>query len=265
MQTGSVALVGAGPGQLRLLTLAALEAIRKAEVILYDALLSRDILDEMPEHSLKIYVGKRCGQHSYKQSEINDLLLFHAQSGRRTVRLKGGDPFLFGRGGEELAHLNAHGIQVEVIPGISAFNGLAATHLLPLTMRGGSNEVRLIQGHSLPDEDDYWQQLAAYRGSVGFYMAMNKLSHIMRRLLSHGARPERDVLIVESDDIGVSQYVSQSTIVSLAGQPYQRRSRGPGFVYISDNIKYRPVIETQILPAMLNEETNHEIASANFY
>ncbi len=264
MQVGTVSLVGAGPGQLRLMTLAALDSIRAANVVLYDALLSKDIVELIPPQCIRRYVGKRCGRHSLNQSEINHLMLMYARLGKRVVRLKGGDPFLFGRGGEELLFLHEHGISVEVIPGVSAFNGLAAEELLPLTLRGGSDELRLIQGHSMNHNADYWHELARYQGSLGIYMAMNHVHEIMQRLIQYGAISSREVMIVESDEVTGARQVTTTTIKALSTTPYLRKSSGPGFIYISDNISLRPSgIERRTQVEM--EEASYENSLALVY
>ena len=145
--TGSATLVGAGPGALDLLTLRAVRAIERADAVLYDALVDPAVLDFAPAHARRIDVGKRCGRHAMKQAAISRLIVTLAQEGAHVVRLKGGDPLLFGRGGEELDELRAANIPVEVVPGVTAACAAAASLQVPLTHRGLSRSVHMLTGH----------------------------------------------------------------------------------------------------------------------
>jgi uroporphyrin-III C-methyltransferase len=239
MSSGSVTLIGAGPGRADYLTLAAIKTLAKAEVILYDALIGEDIRDFFPQHARTQYVGKRCGAHSFSQPEINQLLIQYARQGHQVARLKGGDPFIFGRGAEEVLALHQAGIAYEIVPGISAMNGVAAQAGLPLTSRAHSNEFRAIQGHSLPDDATSWRSLASYRGTLVIYMGLNKLSFIVSRLLTHGSSPWQPLLIVETALDG-QLHQKRGTLASFHNQPYQRQTKGPGIIYIGTNVNLMP-------------------------
>jgi len=187
---GAVALVGAGPGDPELLTLKALRALQDADVILYDRLVSDAILDLARRDATRLCVGKSAAGRGTSQEEINALLIQHAADGKRVVRLKGGDPFMFGRGGEELQALAAAGIDFSVVPGITAAAGCAAYAGIPLTHRDHAHAVTFVTGHAdrhgvEPD----WRALAARGGTAVFYMGLARLDHITAKLLEHGADP----------------------------------------------------------------------------
>ncbi len=237
MRLGSVALVGAGPGRAEFLTLAALRAIQGAEVILYDALLAADVLELFPAMAKAVYVGKRCGRHALKQSEINELIASYARAGYRVVRLKGGDPFIFGRGAEEVEVLRLQGIPYRIIPGLSALNGIAGQLALPLTLRTGSNEFRVIQGHSLPHSDAYWQGLAVYEGTLVIFMGIDHIQEIVARILAHGGNKARPVAVIESED-NEALKVSKSDLGQILVSGFSRKSCGPGIIYIGENVAF---------------------------
>ena len=199
---GSVALVGAGPGDPGLLTLRALRALNEADVILHDELISPQILDLARRDALQIAVGKRGGGIHTAQETIHALLLEHAQAGQRVVRLKGGDPFVFGRGGEELEFLRAHGIAYEVVPGITAALACAAYSGVPLTHRDHAQSVRLVTAHcqhSLNHLD--WAELARERQTLAFYMGVSKLDELTRQLLAHGRAPATPFALIENGSL----------------------------------------------------------------
>ena len=184
---GSVALVGAGPGDPELITLKAYRRLQHAEVLLYDNLVSPEIVDFCPCTAERIYVGKTAGKHSLPQDEICRLLLDKARSGRRIVRLKGGDPFVFGRGGEELDVLLNHGIDVEIIPGITAALGAAAAFGFPLTHRDHAQSCVFVTGHLKDHSIDLnWQGLAQPNQTLVIYMGIAGLDTISRELQRAG-------------------------------------------------------------------------------
>ena len=176
---GSVALVGAGPGDPGLLTLRALRALNEADVILHDALISEQVLDLARRDALRIAVGKRGGGVHTPQAQIHALLLEHAKAGRRVVRLKGGDPFVFGRGGEELEFLRAHDIAYEVVPGITAALACAAYSGVPLTHRDHAQSVRMVTAHCRQSLDTLdWPALARERQTLAIYMGVGQLDEL---------------------------------------------------------------------------------------
>ncbi|UEM20827.1 uroporphyrinogen-III C-methyltransferase [Skermanella mucosa] len=180
-------LVGAGPGDPDLLTVKAWRLIHDAEVVVHDRLVSRAILDGIPSHAALIDVGKTPGHHPFSQDRINEMLVDLARSGRRVVRLKGGDPFIFGRGGEEVEYLARHGIICEVVPGITAASACASSLGIPLTHRGLATGVRFITGHCQNDELDHdWRGLADPNTTLAVYMGLANIRGIADRLIGAG-------------------------------------------------------------------------------
>ena len=196
MNIGKVMLVGAGPGDPELLTLKALRAIAGADVVIYDRLVAPEILDLIPVGAARISVGKQAGRHPIAQHEINEMLVRAARGGRCVVRLKGGDPFIFGRGCEEAAELARAGIPFEVVPGITAAQGCAAAAGVPLTHRGLATGVRYVTGHCKADEplDLDWASLADPATTLVVYMGLLNLDEIVRRLIEHGLPADTPVL-----------------------------------------------------------------------
>ncbi|MCR9145007.1 MAG: uroporphyrinogen-III C-methyltransferase [bacterium] len=198
-EVGEVYLVGAGPGDPELLTLKAKRLLENADCILYDSLLNPEILKFAKPDCEHIHVGKRLGRHSMPQDEINALILEHARRGRCVVRLKGGDPFIFGRGGEEIEFLNGHGIQTDVVPGVTSASAASSTLRVPLTHRELGPAVLFLSGYSkagtgerdgFPKHD--WAFLARSQYSLVFYMGLHHLTRICRELLANqkdGATP----------------------------------------------------------------------------
>ncbi|WP_455176067.1 uroporphyrinogen-III C-methyltransferase [Azospirillum largimobile] len=197
---GTVTLVGAGPGDPDLLTVAAVKALAAAEVVLYDALVGDGILDLAHPGAERICVGKRSGRHSLPQGEINALIAFHAQRGKRVVRLKGGDPMVFGRAGEEIEHLDSLGIPVRVIPGITAALGCAASTGLSLTKRGVSRAVTFVTAHGREGErfEPDWARLADPQGTLAIYMGREQARAVGQGLTGAGLPATTPVLAVEN-------------------------------------------------------------------
>lgn len=184
---GDISLVGAGPGDPELLTLKAFRLIREADVVIYDNLVGPRILDLIPEHAERIFVGKQSSKHTLPQSKINDLLLDFAAAGKRVVRLKGGDPFVFGRGGEELTVLHAAGVAVEVVPGITAALGAGASFGFPLTHRDHAQSCVFVTGHLQDSAAELdWHALASPRQTLVIYMGIAGLVDLVRQLIAHG-------------------------------------------------------------------------------
>lgn len=194
---GKVWLVGAGPGDVELLTMKAYRVLKSADVVLYDALVSQDILDLIPSTAEKIAVGKRAGKHSAPQDDINQLLVTKAYTRKNVVRLKGGDPFIFGRGGEELQTLVASGIAFEVVPGITAASGTAAYAGIPLTHRDYAQGVSFITGHcQLSSRPMDWQGYANPHNTLVVYMGILNANIIRDGLIDAGRSPNTPVAIV---------------------------------------------------------------------
>lgn len=212
---GEIALVGAGPGDVGLLTLRGLQVMQQADVVLYDHLVSGEILDLVRRDAERICVGKRAGAHSVIQEETNRLLVELAQQGKRVVRLKGGDPFIFGRGGEELQVAAAAGIPFQVVPGVTAAAGATAYAGIPLTHRDHAQSVTFITGHCRPDGDGLdWADLARARQTLAIYMGTMKAADISQRLIAHGRAAATPVAVI-SRGTRADQQVQIGTLEQL--------------------------------------------------
>ena len=196
-RTGLVSLVGAGPGDPMLLTIKAVQVMERADIVYYDNLISDEVLDRVRKDAERVYVGKKRRFASIRQTEINELLLKSAQEGKRVVRLKGGDPFLFGRGGEEIESLAANGVDFEVIPGITAALGCAAYAGIPLTHRDYSQSVRFVTGHTKKDDINLdWPELAKPNQTLVVYMGLANLEKFTQNLLDNGMPEETPIAVI---------------------------------------------------------------------
>jgi len=198
MAKGHVTLVGAGPGDPELLTLKAVKALAQAEVIVHDRLVSDAVLKVAPDSAMRISVGKEATRHSYRQEDINGLLVHLALQGKNVVRLKGGDPFVFGRACEEIEALEDQGITWSVVPGITAAQGCAASAGVPLTHRGLARSLRFVTGHCRGDQplDLDWKGLADPQTTVAFYMGHATAPQLSVKLIENGLSPATPVLCI---------------------------------------------------------------------
>jgi uroporphyrin-III C-methyltransferase/precorrin-2 dehydrogenase/sirohydrochlorin ferrochelatase/uroporphyrin-III C-methyltransferase len=241
---GCVYLVGAGPGDPDLLTVRALKLIREADVVVFDRLIGEEIQNLIPPGTTRFFAGKEPGRHPLAQEEINDLLLRLAHAGRKVVRLKGGDPFIFGRGGEEAEYLARHHVPFEVVPGISAASGCSAYAGIPLTHRGLATTVRFITGHGKDSADiDYdWRALVADDCTLVIYMGLGTLERIAACLMAAGMSPEMPAAAIENGTTTGQRQVIGS-IADLPQRVTARRFRPPTLVIVGKVVALAGVID----------------------
>lgn len=231
---GSVALVGAGPGDAGLLTLRALRLLNEADVILHDRLVSKDVLALARRDAEFIEVAKESGHHYTTQDRIHALLLEHAKAGKRVVRLKGGDPFIFGRGGEECEVLRANDIPYEIVPGVTAALACAAYAGIPLTHRDHAQSLRLVTAHCQKSEDSLdWQQLAAEKQTLAVYMGVASLDRLQSKLIEHGRHPHTPIALIENGS-QKEQRVIVGTLENLSQQALQHQVKSPALLIIGE-------------------------------
>lgn len=238
---GTVYIVGAGPGDPGLLTLKGLRYLQEADAVLYDDLLDRRLLDLVPETCEKIDVGKRGGRKSASQDEIHALLIDRAQQGQIVVRLKGGDPFIFGRGGEEALHLRQANIPFEIVSGVSAAAGVPAYAGIPLTHRGIASATMLITGNedpSKPDTTINWHQLASFDGTLVIFMAARKLEDICQTLIEHGRSASTPAAIIEWGTWPEQRTVA-ADLAQLPSQAIAKDIRSPALIVIGAVVSLR--------------------------
>ncbi|NCH36286.1 siroheme synthase CysG [Cronobacter sakazakii] len=233
---GEVVLVGAGPGDPGLLTLKGLQQIQQADIVVYDRLVSDEIMNLVRRDADRVFVGKRAGYHCVPQEKINQILLREAQRGKRVVRLKGGDPFIFGRGGEELETLCDAGIPFSVVPGITAASGCSAYAGLPLTHRDYAQSVRLITGHLKNGGEFDWHNLAAEKQTLVFYMGLNQAAAIQEKLIEHGMDPQMPVALVENGT-SVKQRVVAGVLTELGA--LAQRVESPSLIIVGRVVALR--------------------------
>jgi uroporphyrinogen III methyltransferase/synthase len=238
---GTVYLVGAGPGDPGLITVRGLACLRQAEVVIYDYLANPVLLDESPAAALKLYVGKSKGRHCVPQAEINALLAEHARAGRTVVRLKGGDPFIFGRGGEEAGFLAAHGIPFEVVPGITAGLAAAAYAGIPLTHREHTTSLAMVTGHLTSERDlDHvdWARLALGAGTLVIYMGISNLAAIAARLMQHGRAPQTPVALIRWATTPRQETLT-GTLADIAAKVAAHDFQPPAVIVIGEVVQLR--------------------------
>jgi uroporphyrin-III C-methyltransferase / precorrin-2 dehydrogenase / sirohydrochlorin ferrochelatase len=231
---GEVTLVGAGPGDPQLLTLKALRALQDADVILHDHLVPLAVLDLARRDATRICVGKAAGQAGSTQPEINDLLIEHARHGKRVVRLKGGDPFIFGRGGEELQALARAHVRFSVIPGVTAAAGCAAYAGIPLTHRDFAHSVTFVTGHADTDsQQSDWPALAQPGSTAVFYMGLARIEHIAAKLIEHGAPPNRPAAVIAQGTLP-DQRVIAATLADIGAAVSSAGVASPALLIVGD-------------------------------
>jgi uroporphyrin-III C-methyltransferase/precorrin-2 dehydrogenase/sirohydrochlorin ferrochelatase len=232
-RAGVVWMIGAGPGDPDLLTLRAQQLLQQCDVVLYDRLVPAAVLARVRRDAERVFVGKQPGQHRTTQQRIHELLIAHARRGRRVARLKGGDPLVFARGGEELAALTQAGISVIVVPGVTAALGAASAARIPLTHRGAAQSVCFVTAMGEAAAALDWRALAAPLQTVVFYMGVSQLPQIVARLLEHGAPPRRPAAIVEHATLP-GQRVIAGTLDGIAAQAEAAAVGAPALLIVGD-------------------------------
>ncbi|MDP4146275.1 MAG: uroporphyrinogen-III C-methyltransferase [Bacillota bacterium] len=240
---GIVYIIGAGPGDERLITVKALECIKNADVVVYDRLINIHLLSYANISAEKIDVGKKANNHTMPQNEINELLAVKAKEGKRVVRLKGGDPFVFGRGGEEALHLLDQGIRFEIVPGVSAASAVPAYAGIPVTHRGVSSSFHVITGHEDPTKNEEvidYNIIAKLTGTLVFFMGLNNLDNIRTRLIENGKAISTPVAVISN---GTSN--NQKTVVGTLGDIHNQidKMQSPALIVVGDVIKLKPSLD----------------------
>jgi uroporphyrin-III C-methyltransferase/precorrin-2 dehydrogenase/sirohydrochlorin ferrochelatase len=241
---GAVWLVGTGPGDPELLTLRAARLIQDADIALYDNLVSAGVLALLPAHAERLYVGKRRNKHALEQDDINQRMVDLARQGRRVLRLKGGDPFVFGRGGEELEYLAAAGVAFHVVPGITAALGVCAGAGIPLTHRRLAQSCTFVTGHLQDGSMDLdWPMLARARQTVVVYMGLLGLPQLCARLIAHGRDPGTPVAIVQQGTLP-RQRVLTGTLATLPGIVAGADVHGPTLIIVGEVVALAATLGT---------------------
>ena len=237
--SGMVYLVGGGPGNPELLTLRALRVLQQADALLYDNLVSDSIVDLARREAERIFVGKESDRHELSQEEINALMVKLAQEGRRVVRLKGGDPFIFGRGGEEIETLAEHGVAFEIVPGVTAAAGAAAYSGIPLTHRDYAHSCVFVTGHLKDGEPELdWEALATPRQTIAIYMGVKGLPLICERLIAHGLAKDLPAAIVQRATLE-RQRVLIGTLATLPEIAARENVKPPAIVIVGEVVRLR--------------------------
>ena len=230
---GKVILVGAGPGDPELLTLKAVAALREADVVVHDGLIDARVLDHAPAHAQRISVAKQRSRHTLPQSAINALVVAHVKTGAVVVRLKGGDPFVFGRGGEEVEAVRRAGLRIEVVPGVSAALGCAADAFMPLTHRDWSSAVSFVAGQCKGLSDQDWSGLAGVGRTLVIYMGVANAGAIADKLIADGVSPAIPVAVIERGSLPGSR--AMRTLLTDLGEMVRReRVKSPAIIVVGE-------------------------------
>ncbi|WP_240415700.1 uroporphyrinogen-III C-methyltransferase [Paenibacillus periandrae] len=251
MKTGTVHIVGAGPGDPELITVKALRLIKEADVILYDRLVNEQLLAEAKPDGQLVYCGKSPGAHTMSQEQIHRKLVEYAMQGKNVVRLKGGDPFIFGRGGEEALALAERGIPYEVVPGITSALGAASAADIPLTHRGMSASVAFVTGSrcSSPETRIRWDLLAHSVDMLVIYMGITHLERIRTELLMHGKDADTPTAIVENGSTDQQRTVT-GTLGLIHKQAAAMKIKNPALIIIGASVKVREQLNLLVMDAI---------------
>lgn len=233
--------MGAGPGDPGLITVRGVECLRQADVAVYDYLVARELLDYLPRKAERVFAGKLAGNHFMKQEDTNELLIRKAREGKRVVRLKGGDPFVFGRGGEECLALANAGVPFEVVPGISAAVGASAYAGIPVTQRGYASSVYLVTAHLTSESAELninWKQLAQAADTLCIYMGMRILPEIAEQLQRHGCAPDTPVAVIQHGTLPEQRTVT-GTLRDIAEKVNAAGLTRPGLIIVGKVVQLR--------------------------
>lgn len=233
---GTVYLVGAGCGEADLITVRGLRLVRTCQALVYDDLIAEDLLSEVPEEAEKIYVGKRYGRHSMSQEEICGILIEKAWEGKAVVRLKGGDPFVFGRGGEEMQALEAAGIPCQMVPGITSAIAIPGMAGIPVTYRGMSRSVHIVTAHTADTEDGLprdMDQLARVEGTLVFLMGLNQLERIAERLIGAGKPKETPAAVISGGNAPCPAQ-ARGTLETIAEETKKKQVKAPAVIVVGE-------------------------------
>jgi uroporphyrinogen III methyltransferase / synthase len=239
MKIGKVYIIGAGPGDYRLLTLKAVEAIKKSDVIVFDRLVDSKVLSFASDNAEFVYVGKQPELHQVPQKEINKILIKYANEGKTVSRVKGGDPFLFGRGGEECEFLQKHGVQYEVVPGVTSAIAVPAYCGIPVTHRDYSSSLHIITGHNSADKDDSicdYETLAKLEGTLVFLMGVKNIDQICFGLLKYGKNADTPVAIIENGT-SPKQRILTGTLENIVEKSANAEVKSPSVIVVGDVVK----------------------------
>ena len=230
---GKVILVGAGPGDPGLLTVRAVEALKSADVVVHDGLIDARVLDYAPADAQRISVAKQRARHTLSQDAINALIVAHVKAGSIVVRLKGGDPFVFGRGGEEVEAVRAAGLTVEVVPGVSAALGCAAEAMLPLTHRDWSSAVSFVAGQCKGLSDQDWSGLAGQGRTLVIYMGVANARAIADKLMADGVAPDMPVAVLERGTLPGSRAL-RTLLADMGDMVERERIKSPAIIVVGE-------------------------------
>ena len=276
-KTGKVYLVGAGPGDPGLITVRGKRLIEKAEVVVYDYLASKKLLKHAPESAELIYVGKKGGvKHTFTQKEINQMLVDHAKDGKRVVRLKGGDPFIFGRGGEELEELHKAGALFEVVPGVTSATAAATYAGIPITHRDYTASVSFVTGHEDPSKEKStidWSKLATATGTLVVYMGIKNLPNIVDNLIKHGRDAKTPVAVVRWASTPEQRSVT-GTLETIVDLVHDTGIKPPALIIVGEVValretidwyEKRPLFSKNILVTRTREQASDLVAGLEEY
>ncbi|MFL5767196.1 MAG: uroporphyrinogen-III C-methyltransferase [Actinomycetota bacterium] len=253
--TGIVYLVGAGPGDPRLMTLRGAEVLRQSDVVVYDRLAAPALLDLAPGRAERIYAGKEPGKPTLEQEEINALLVSHARGGSVVVRLKGGDPFVFGRGGEEALACSEAGVPFEVVPGVSSATAVPAYAGIPLTHRGVASSFAVVTASTTPGREVDLQRVSAAVDTLVVLMAAGKLKEVCAALIAGGRSPDEPAAVIERGTT-TDQRVVVSTLASLPARAVDERVESPSTVIVGGVVDLSDSLAWTVAPPARKAQEN---------